>query len=82
MKSAKFVATVVLLIWCIFGTASLSTVRNPFEFIIPFLLLLLPFLLLLLDYLAFPQLTKMKMHVYIILAKQLQFSAPLLVSQC
>jgi len=48
MKSAKFVATLVLLAWCLFGTASLSTVRNPFEFIIPFLLLLLPFLLLLL----------------------------------
>jgi hypothetical protein len=48
MKLAKFIALVALLAWCLFGTASLSTVRNPFEFIIPFLTLLLPFLLLLL----------------------------------
>lgn len=44
----EFIAILILIAWSLFGTISLSTVKNPFEFLIPFLLLLFPFLLVLL----------------------------------
>lgn len=43
----KTCASLILIIWCLFGTVSLLTVRNSYEFLIPFIFLLLPFLLLL-----------------------------------
>lgn len=46
-QNIKSIIVLILLGWVLFGTISLITVRNPYEFIIPFVLLLLPFLLLL-----------------------------------